>query len=141
MQRECTEKIGQAVWQIEINKAVDEKSYRPNGIVIEKTKIIGISKFQICIQSDWFEKFYIKEEGKRRSSHENYLNDINVNIRTNQSILGDGVFVSMTSTKKPTKRLLKKMVAKANNEIDKRYGFLMGTIKDELYNFADNYKI
>ena len=137
--RKCTEKVGQKVWQIEINKAVNEKSYRPNGVVIKESKIIGISAYQICVQSDWFDKFYIKEEGVRRSSHENYLNDISVSIRTNNNLLGDGVFISLSSTKKPTKRLLNKMVAKASIEIDKRYGFLMGTIKEDLYDIADCY--
>ena len=134
------EKIKDKVWIIEINKHKDiesKYSFRKDGIIISEHEIIGISSYKICINNDYFSTFYYKKEkGDRRSSHENYLNDVEVCIRTH-GILDHGIFIKLYSTKKPTKRTLNKMVAKASLEIDKKYGFLFSGIKEELYNMVE----
>lgn len=131
-------KINQPVWAIEINKANEAKSYRPNGIVVEKHKIIGISKYKICIDNDWFTTFSFAEEGERKNrSIYSYLDDVSVRIRTKNNILGDGIFISLYSTKKPTKRTFKKMIAAACVKIDEDYGFLFESAKDELWDMLE----
>lgn len=133
--------VNQKVWHIEINKANEEKSYRKNGIAINEYKIIGISKYKICINTDWFETFYIIKEGKRKEKYERYLDDTNVDIRTNNHILDDGIFINLYSTKKPTKKIIEKMVATASLKIDKDYGFLFKGLTDSLYDMVDEFKI
>ena len=137
--------LKQKVWKIEINKPSEHSEYksrvREEGVKIDVFEIIGISDFKICINNDWFTTLDKEIEGRRKDRKYNtYLEDIKTNIRTDNSILGDGVFVTLYSTKKPTKRTLRKMVASASIEIDKRYGFLFAGAKKELYNMADNYK-
>ena len=100
-----------------------------------------ISIHRICINDLFFSTFsYKKEKGQRRDSYESYLNDINVNVKTKEDYFGSGVFITMYSTNKPTKRTLKKMVATASIKIDKEYGFLFNGVKDELYNLVDDFK-
>lgn len=134
-------KINQKIWEIEIRNPVTESCTRKNGIAINECKIIGISVYKICINTDWFHTFYILNKGERRDSYKNYIDDISVSIRTDDHLLGNGVFITLYSSKKPTKRTLNKMVAKAAVEIDNKYGFLYSGAKDELYNFVSNYKI
>lgn len=131
--------VNQPIWAIEINKAVDAKSYRPNGIIVKEYKIIGISKYRICINDDWFTTFSYTKEGERKDrSIYSYLNDISVNIRVKNSILGDGIFITLHSTKKPTKATFKKMVAAACVKIDNEYGFLFKSAKDDLWEMIEN---
>ena len=134
-------KVNDPVWEIRIIKYSNpnEYSYRDNGVLIKKHKIIGISQYKICVNTDWFETFYYKNKGERRSSCETYLNDVLVHIRTNNSILGDGVFATLYSTKKPTSRTLKKMMGKVSNDIDKNYGWLFSGVKDELWSMVETY--
>ena len=80
------------------------------------------------------------EKGKKKESYESHLDYIVVSVRVNDRLFGDGVFVSMHSTQKPTKAILRKMAAKAANHIYKHYGFLMSDAKDKIWDFADNYK-
>ena len=134
-------KVNQKVWHIEINNAIDEKSYRPNGVKIEELKVIGISKFKVCLNNDWFTSFDLVQEGRRKDNYRTYLDDVSVGIRTGNSILGDGVFISLHSTKKPTKRTLNKMVAATSVKIDKEYGFLFSGVKDTLYDFVENFEM
>lgn len=134
-------KIGDKVWHIEIRKSNEEKSYSPNGIFINEHKIIGISKFKICIDSDWFQTFALPTElGKRKESYNSYLNDICIDIRTNNHLLGDGIFISMYSTSKPNNKTIDKMIAKCVLDIDRKYGWIISSAKDELYGMADDFK-
>lgn len=131
--------VNQPIWAIEINKAVDAKSYRPNGITVKEYKIIGISKYKICINNDWFTTFSYTKEGERKDrSIYSYLDDISVSIRVKNSILGDGIFITLYSTKKPTKATFKKMVAAACVRIDNEYGFLFKSAKDDLWEMIEN---
>lgn len=134
--------IDQTVWYIKIDNAVKENSYTKNGIKIEELKIIGISKYYICLNNDYFTTIDLEREGvKKERSYRRYLGDVSVSIRTGDSILGDGVFISLYSTKKPTKRMLKKMIGAAANKIQSKYGFLSGGAQDLLHTMVDNYKL
>jgi len=126
-------KINQKVWHIEINNSVIEKSYKPNGVVIKELKIIGISEYKICLNNDWFTALDIIRSGGKKEKHCSYIDNISTSIRTQNSILGDGIFISLFSTKKPSQKLLEKMVGSASNTIEKEYGFLLRGAKDELY--------
>lgn len=131
--------VGQKIWHIEIRKLTIEKSYSPNGIHISEHKIIGISKFKICIDTDWFCTFYHKKPG-RRPDYEHNLDDIEVSIRVNDDIFGQGIIITLYSSKNPTKKMLEKMASKCAVEIDRKYGFLFNGAKDEIYELVDNFK-
>jgi hypothetical protein len=135
-------KVGQKVWKISIANVRDITSYRKSGVKIEEFEILGISIYRLCLNDPWFTTLNpTPEKGARKDrSIYTYLDDVHTSIRANNSILGDGVFISLYSTKKPTKRTLQKMVANAAVKLDKEYGFLFGGAKDALYDLADNYK-
>lgn len=137
--------VDQKIWQIEINKhstLPSKYSVRQDGVKIKELKILGISPYKIVLNNDWFTTVDNDDrEGYRKDFRYNsYLDEISVNIRTNDSLLGDGVFIKLYSTKEPNNRILKKMVAKASTEINKKYGFLFGGIVDELYSMVENNK-
>lgn len=135
-------KVGQTVWKIRIDKYKEERgkySVRQNGIHIEETKILGISKFKIVLDDDFFTTLDKAEQRKDRSMYY-YLDDISVTIRTNNHILDDGVFISLYSTTPPNKKLLNKMVKVAEKEIDKKYGFLFGGAIEDIKNYVEQYE-
>ena len=136
-----SEEIGQKVWHVEITKATEPKSYRPNGIFVSEYEIIGISQHKICINDDWFKTFSVVKDGRRKERYNSYLNDINVSIRTNDNLLGNGVFANLYTTKKPTKRTVDKMIAECCVKIDKDFGWLLSSAKEELYDMADSFKL
>ena len=134
--------VGQTIWKININKVVNAKSYLcKSGVFIDEHKIIGISRYKICINDDWFSTFSFTEKGKRKESYNHYFDDTIISIRTKETYFGNGVFIKMFSTKKPTTKILIKMVAEASIKIDKEYGFLFSGVKGELYNYAESYKL
>lgn len=137
--------VDQKIWQIKINKhstSPSQYSVRQDGIKTEELKILGISPYKIVLNNDWFTTLENDDrDGYRRDlKYYTYLDEVSVNIRTNDSILGDGVFITLYSTKEPNNKILKKMVAKASTEINKKYGFLFGGIVDELYSMVENNK-
>lgn len=137
--------VDQKIWQIEINKhstLPSKYSARQDGVKIKELKILGISPYKIVLNNDWFTTVDNDDrEGYRKDlKYHIYLDEILVNIRTNDSLLGDGVFITLYSTKEPNNRVLKKMVAKASTEINKKYGFLFSGIVDELYSMVENNK-
>jgi len=135
-------KVNQKIYYIQINNAAKERSYRPNGVVIEELKIIGVSRVKICLNNEWFTTLDVVQEGRRKDrTIYSYTDDVKTSVRTRNDILDDGVFISLYSTKKPTKKTLEKMVASASNTIDKDFGFLFKGAKDELYNLIDEFKI
>jgi len=137
------EQVNQKVWKITINKVVNAKSdlYK-SGVDIKEHKIIGISDYKICIDNPFFSTFhYIKEKGQRKSSIGNYLNEVSVSIKTREDYFGNGVFIDLYSTKKPTKSILDKMVVAASVKIDKEYGFLFNGVKKDLHDMVDDYKL
>lgn len=136
--------VNQPVWQINIRKhknAPNTYSIRQDGIEIEDLAILGVSKYKVVLNDDWFTTVDNddRENYRKDKSCYSYLDEISVNIRTNNSLLGDGIFISLYSTKKPDKKLLKKMVTKASVEIDKNYGFLYRGVTDELYGIVESY--
>ena len=134
--------VNQPVWHIEINNAVDEKSYRPNGVSIKELKIIGVSPYKICLNNDWFTTLDLIREGDRKNrSIYHYMDNIHTSIRTKDNLLGNGVFISLYSTVKPTKSTLKRMVGHAANKIDKDFGFLLRGATNELHDLIEKYKI
>lgn len=133
--------IKQKVWEIKISKFSKPRqkySICQDGIVIKELEILGVSSYKVVLNNDWFTTITNDSiEGyKKDRSYNTYLNDISVNIRTNNHILDDGIFISLYSTVNPSNKLLKKMVAKASLEINKQYGFLFGGIVDELYDMV-----
>lgn len=137
-------KVSQKIWHIEINKFFEKPSswsHRQNGIKIEELEIIGISKYRLCLNNDFFTTLDYEREGQRKDrSIYSYPDDINISIRTNDSILGDGVFTSLYSTKKPTKKLLERMAAATSVEIKKKFSFLRGA-SDDIYEMVDEFEI
>ena len=133
----------QKVWEIKINKFSKPRSTystRQDGITINELEILGVSKYKVVLNNDWFTTITNDsvEGHKKDRSYNTYLNDISVDIRTNNHILDDGIFISLYSTIKPTDKLLNKMVAKASLEINKQYGFLFGGVVDELYDMVNS---
>lgn len=139
-------KVDQTIWHIKIDKYKDPNpynfSYRESGIKVKELKILGISEHKIVFNDSYFTTVANDDkEGYRKDrSLYGYLDDISVNIRVSNHILGDGVFISLYSTKKPAKKLLDKMVARASVEIDDKYGFLMKSVVNELWEIIDDYK-
>jgi hypothetical protein len=136
-------KVGQKIWTIEINKfqiEPSEWSNRQNGVSVENLEILGVSKYKIVLNDDWFTTLDNDDrENYKKEKYNSYFDDITVSIRTGGSIFGDGVFIKLYSTKEPDEKLLNKMVAKAANKIEKEYGFLFNGIINELYNIINNY--
>lgn len=134
-------KLCTKVWHIEIKKANEPKSYSPNGIFINEHSIIGISKYKICINNDWFSTFNHAEPNKKKESYNSYLNDIKVIIRTNDRLFDNGIFIDLYTTSKPTKATLNKMVATACVQIKKEYGWIFNGIDDDLCSLVDDFKL
>ena len=129
---------GQKIWHIEINRWSEPQSrwsHRKDGITIEELEILGVSKYKLVLNNDWFTTLDNddREGYKKDHSSYRYIDDISVNIRTSGSILGDGIFITLYSTKEPTEKILNKMVAKTSNEINKKYGWLFSGVVKELY--------
>ena len=136
-------KVSQKVWKIQINKVINAKSdlYK-NGVTIEEYEIIGVSEYKICINSPHFQTFsYLKSSGQRKDIWGDYLNEVNVSVKTKEDYFGNGIFSTMYSSKKPSKAVLNKIVKEINKKIDKEYGFLFNGFKDELQSFVNNYSI
>lgn len=136
----------QKIWYIKIDKYKDKYhsySSKTDGIKVEETKILGLSPYKIVLDDLWFTTVdnEDRENYRKDKKWNTYLDEISVSIRTNNNILGDGVFVRLYSTKPPTKKLLDKMVARALNEIDKEYGFLFKNVEDELWTLVEEYDI
>jgi GTP cyclohydrolase II len=136
-------KVNQKVWKVEINLYnKEEKEYswqtRKNGVVIEELKILGISEYKVVLNNKWFTTLDVLS-GKKET-HETYLDDIGVYIRTNDDCLGDGVFAYVYSTEKPSATLLSKMQNKISDKIDKDYGFLFSGVKDRVKELVSNYE-
>lgn len=136
-------KLDQKIWKIEINKhskSPSKYSTRQDGISIEEYKILGISTYKIVLNDDWFTVLENddRECYRRELKHYTYLDEASVNIRTNDNLLGDGIFITLYSTKKPSVNILNKMVSNASIEIDKRYGFLFNGVVEELYSMVKN---
>lgn len=137
------ESVGQKIYEVKINKIINAKSdlYK-NGVSISEYKIIGISKYKICINNDHFSTFnYTSEKGERKDKWGDYLDTANINIKTKEDYFGSGIFSTMYCSKKPTKATLNKIVKEISVKIDKEYGFLFSNFKMELSSFVDNYKI
>ena len=126
-------KIGQKIWKIDINKPVSGTIYssQEEGVFIEELEILGINSCNLDLNDEWFTTCPLKNGS--RKSWETYLDDISVRIYTNESFVANGVFITLHSTEKPSKKILDKMVATACAEIDKKYGFLFGGVKNEIY--------
>lgn len=137
-------KIGQKIWHVEIKKYKNEPSkysVNQNGIFIEEMSILGVSKYKICLNNSWFTTLDNEDrEGYRKDRKYNkYIDDISVNVRTRDSILGGGVFADVYSTKKPTKNLSEKMYGAISAEIKKEFGFLANG--DDIWKMIKNYEI
>lgn len=130
---------GQKVWKIEINFPTETKKYQlhKKGVYIKELEILGISQFKIVLNNDWFTTLDVKRE--RRDTHHTYLDDIDTTIRVKDCLFENGVFIRCYSTKKPTKRLLDKMVATACVKVEKDYGFLFNGIKNEMFDLIDSF--
>lgn len=133
----------QPIWHIEIKKYKDYSIYYKDGLTVENLKVLGVSKYRVVLNDEWFTTLDNDDrEGYRKDrSVYRYIDDINVRINTNCPILGEGVFISLYSTKEPTKKLLNKMVAQASSEINKNYGFLLRGAVDEIQSIVDDFKI
>ena len=131
-------KIGQKIWKIDINKPVSGRicSSQEEGVFIKELEILGINHWKLVLNDEWFTTFHLKNGS--RKSWETYLDDISVRIYTNESFVANGVFITLHSTKKPSKKILDKMVATACAEIDKKYGFLFGGVKSEIYKIVED---
>ena len=132
-------KVGQKIWKIRINKPFDNSnltlsSYK-EGIFVDEHKILGISQYKICLNDEWFTTLDTVRERRDRFMY-NYIDDINVSIVINDRFFDKGVFISMHSTKKPTKKLYEKMVAKASVKIKKEFNFLT-SVPNDLYDLID----
>lgn len=132
-------KKNQKIWRVDINNPKNPKRYPEKGIEIKEHKVIGISRYKICLDDDWFTTLAHTIEGKKKESYNLYLDHTVVTVRVNNHILGDGVFINLFSTTKPTRKTIQSMVAKANAKIDKEYGFLFSGAKEELWSMVENY--
>ena len=134
-------KINDTIYRINLNKAQPSKySLRETGLFIEKFKILGISETKICLNDENFTTFKILETGKKRDSWYSYLDNISVNIKTNETLFENGVFITLYSTKKPTKKTFQKMAATAAIEAKEKFGFLFGNVGDQLNEIINDYK-
>ena len=135
-------KTGDTIWIVKINKPspTNTSCINTEGIEIRETKILGLSDYKVCLDTDWFQTLDRVREGRRKDlKYNSYLDTTSVSIRVNESILGDGVYALLYSTKKPTKRTLNSMYGKISNEIDKRFGWMMSDVKDSIYVMIDSY--
>jgi hypothetical protein len=136
-------KVNQKIWKVEINFFSEDKSKSPfrtrnEGVIITELKILGISKYKIVLDNDYFTTLDVLNGKKEK--WETYLDDIGVNIRTKEAILGNGVFAFVYSTEKPSTTLLNKMYKEISKQIDKEYGFLFGGVKASIQELVSNYE-
>jgi len=130
--------VGQKVWRIEIRNKVKD-TFEKNGVFISEHKIIGISRYSICVDTEFFATFSILKKGERKESYSSYLNEIECSIRTNNNILGDGIKIDLYTTSKPTKATLDKMAAFCAVKIDKEFGWLFNGAKEKIYEMIDEF--
>lgn len=132
-------KVGQPVWCIEINYPMKEDSFKRKEIIVKEYSVLGISEYNICLNNDWFDRFDRVRQGGRKESYCNYLDDVNVSIRTGDHILKDGVFVSLSTTSKPTKRTFNKMMRKYREKVLKEYSFLFDGLDVKIEGMIDSF--
>src|SRR6478736_2290221 len=138
-------KVDQPIWHIKINKYKEPKSWyscREDGLNIKELKILGISPYKIVLNNAWFTTVDNddRENYRKDRKYNSYIDEISVNIRVSSYPLEEGVFIDLYSTKPPTKKILDKMVARASVEIDNKYGFLMKSVVNELWEIVDRYE-
>jgi hypothetical protein len=136
-------KVNQKIWKVEINFFSEDKSKSPfrtrnEGVIITELKILGISKYKIVLDNDYFTTLDVPNGEKEK--WETYLDDIRVNIRTKEDVLGNGVFAFVYSTEKPSTTLLNKMCKEIAKQIDKEYGFLFNGVKATIQELVSNYE-
>lgn len=106
-------------------------------------EILGIFFYKVVFNNDWFIVFINddKENYRKDRSINRYIDDVNVNIRVNNYILDDGIFIDLYFIKLLLKKILDKMVVKVLVEIESKFGFLLKSVVEELWNLVDDYKL
>jgi len=118
-----------------------EYSYRKKGIKVEELKVLGVSPYKAVLNNDFFTTVDMPREGQRKDrSLYTYFDDVRVSIVTEDRWSDKGVFLSIYSTKPPSNKILKKMYAEMSLEIDKKYAFLFGGIKDKIWDLIEEHK-
>ena len=136
-------KVGQQVWKININKPKTNKSYSiyKEGIHIKEMKILGVSKSKVCLDDIFFTSLTNdKVEGHRKDKRYNtYIGDVSVHIRAKDGLFDAGIFATLYTTSKPTRRTLNRIYGRIANQIQEEYSFLMKGAADEIFDMVDNY--
>jgi len=134
-------KTGQTIYKVEIKKFAKETNHDKSGVYVEQLRIIGISDVKVCLDDRWFTSLDVPRNGKKeKGSIYHYMNDINVRICVNH-ILSDGVFATLHSSKKPTKKTLQKMFAAIESKIDREYSFMFYSVKSEIIEMIDAFDL
>jgi hypothetical protein len=138
-------KVNQKIWKVEINFFSEDKSKSPfrtrnEGVIITELKILGISKYKIVLDNDYFTTLDVKREDVFSHKYSFYVDTVVVDIRTKDDVLGNGVFAFVYSTEKPSTTLLNKMYKEISNQIDKEYGFLFNGVKASIQELVSNYE-
>lgn len=113
-------KVGDKIWEVKINKLYSTIRSDGNftwgledGVEVKEYSILGVSHMKVVLDEPNFSSY-----GYR------HIDNIVVDIRTDNHFAGDGVFVSLISISPPDKHLLSRMVAEAESEVKRRYGWL-----------------
>lgn len=112
-------KVGDKIWDVKINKFKNIKADEfvwgmRDGVDIREYSILGINHLKIVLDDPNFSSYGLR-----------LVNSIITDIRTDNHFMGDGVFVSLISTAPPDKQLLERMVAEADADVRRRYGWLV----------------
>ena len=118
-------KKNQTVYFIELNIVNGENMSNLNkeGLFVKEYKIVHQSKHRIALSDDWITVLDRQKLGQKKESYNNFLNDINVTIKTNETYFPNGVFCRCYTIDNPEK-VIKKLKQQMIIEIEKKYGFL-----------------
>lgn len=126
--------VGQKIWCVKINLPFDGKgdSLYKHGIFAEELSIVYQTDYKIALSNDWITCLDRKEKGKKKESYQDYLDNLNISVKTRETYFPNGIFAKIYSTKEPTEELLKSLKKELKRKIKFEYSFLHNV--DELIN-------
>ena len=126
-------KIGDVVYSIMINmpNGIPLLDCEKEGVFIEKLNVVYKTDMKIALSDEWITKLDAYN-GRTRYSHNTYLEDIIVNIKSGEEFYSNGIFAKCYTTNEPT-FIISKMKRKIIEEVNEKYGFLFD-VKEKINN-------
>ena len=121
-------KVGQRVTKVDINiRSISDNilisSSYPEGVHIKDLKIVYQTDRKMALNDIWITLIDRRRRGVKRSSYWHYFEDVNVAVRTNDTIFANGIFGTVYTLGKK-EAAIKKLTKAMQAKVEKEYGFL-----------------